>query len=349
MKRLEMLLAMTVVLMPACNAMLGVDVCGKQCDADADCGSGFTCRNAVCGGGDCASNPGAASSSSSSGTVSSSSSSSTSTSSSTSSSSSTGGTSCAAQPTGAPCGTGLVCNPSGVCVSSCFINGQLKSPGADPGNACRQCAPLQSTTQWTTSPANTPCNGTDVCSLAACNGSGACISADKCVNDATNRRCLQDGSCGCTQRSDCAAGTGCNLATHQCETCTTVGSCGSTCGDCHSLPLSLGEAAYYTCTSSTQSLSQACQVVACSSGTANCNADDGDQCEVNISSDPNNCSACGMQCSQGRSCTNNACGCQNDNNCPMNQQCNNNRCRCADNGDCANGYRCNNSNKTCVR
>jgi hypothetical protein len=69
---------------------------------------------------------------------------------------------------GTSCGTGQVC-ASGTCAARCFINGVLLAAGAvNPDDACVQCDPASSTTQWSARADGTSCGGGEVCVSGAC-------------------------------------------------------------------------------------------------------------------------------------------------------------------------------------
>jgi hypothetical protein len=50
-----------------------------------------------------------------------------------------------------------------------------------------------------------------------------------------------------------------------------------------------------------------CTILACTSGWANCNGIAEDGCEVDVTSDLNNCGACNNVCTGGKTCVNSSC------------------------------------------
>jgi hypothetical protein len=50
-----------------------------------------------------------------------------------------------------------------------------------------------------------------------------------------------------------------------------------------------------------------CTIVICNVGFADCDGDPANGCEVNVSSDPNNCGGCNIVCGTGEVCTNGSC------------------------------------------
>jgi len=52
-----------------------------------------------------------------------------------------------------------------------------------------------------------------------------------------------------------------------------------------------------------------CKIVKCATGFANCDNNDLNGCEVDLTKDPNNCGSCGNMCNQNASCVNSNCQC----------------------------------------
>ncbi len=73
------------------------------------------------------------------------------------------------------------------------------------------------------------------------------------------------------------------------------GGCGKVCGKTANV-------------ATTRCVASACQVATCNGGFADCNATYGDGCEINTTSDKNNCSKCGMVCPMNQVCANSMCG-----------------------------------------
>lgn len=88
------------------------------------------------------------------------------------------------------------------------------------------------------------------------------------------------GKCGtaCAPGGSCCSG-GCSDTTKDVANC---GACGTACAS---------QNATWACTASK------CAVTGCTGSNKDCNGNAGDGCEVDVSSDPKNCTACGMACS----------------------------------------------------
>jgi MYXO-CTERM domain-containing protein len=116
-------------------------------------------------------------------------------------------------------------------------------------------------------------------------GDPACVSAADCDLPNVDQHACVAGSC---QVVSCDAGTDdCNaLPADGCEATTAsdpdnCGSCGNTCSYPHAMS---------QCTASV------CQMDFCDGGYADCNANDGDGCEVQVESDPDHCGSCNQVC-----------------------------------------------------
>jgi alpha-tubulin suppressor-like RCC1 family protein len=94
---------------------------------------------------------------------------------------------------GTNCAPGQVCL-RGMCVSGCYIGGSFFAPGSsDPVDACRNCLPSATTTDW----ANLP-DG------ASCGPAGRICCSAACVDDQTDTdNC---GGCGMKCSAACSAG-----------------------------------------------------------------------------------------------------------------------------------------------
>jgi choice-of-anchor A domain-containing protein len=111
-------------------------------------------------------------------------------------------------PAGTSCGSGLICNASGVCGRGCMIDGKYYGEGASPvGGECQVCNPSLSTTGWSFKPATTQCRAKGgECGLAEfCTGSSAVCPPDR-KEPATKTCRPSTGGCdvaeSCTGSSD---------------------------------------------------------------------------------------------------------------------------------------------------
>ena len=204
--------------------------------------------------------------------------------------------SCAtACPRGAMCTAGACKCPaaqstacSGVCVDVASDHGNCGGCGnaCPTGQRCsnRTCVPCQSTDKM--------CSGicvdttTDISNCGNCGMQ--CPSGASCVNSA----CV----CPATDPATCAgardAGTQCVNLTNDNNNC---GSCGNLC----SLSHATAACTFFTCT-----------ISACSPGYVDCNRIPSDGCEVNTTSDTNNCGGCARVCAPANatpSCSNSSC------------------------------------------
>lgn len=88
----------------------------------------------------------------------------------------------------------------------------------------------------------------------------------------------------------------------------------------------------------------ACVITACSGNFKDCNNSPDDGCEVDISSDRENCSGCGLACGGGLLCEESICRCHEDAECGDNGTCGtdpDDRGQCYCDGDlCAVGSAC---------
>ncbi len=199
---------------------------------------------------------------------------------------------CATSTCGFVCNTGYAdCN--GLPADGCEVD-----VANDPAN-CGMCGSPCSTNH------DSPVCTAGVCTVTCAAGYGDCNTnpADGCeVNLETD--VLDCGAChhGCSfpsagavcslgvcARSECAAGRGdCDgIPSNGCETDITTsaancGACGNACSLPHAVP---------ACVSS------ACVIASCAPGWADCNHNPADGCEVNVTSDPAHCGACGTACS----------------------------------------------------
>lgn len=70
---------------------------------------------------------------------------------------------------GTACAAGKIC-ANGACDTRCFIDGTLRANGTiNPDNACEQCTPASSTSDWSPRPNGTTCAGSNVCEAGVCN------------------------------------------------------------------------------------------------------------------------------------------------------------------------------------
>jgi hypothetical protein len=154
---------------------------------------------------------------------------------------------------GTPCGGGMIC-VSDNCSAHCDIGGTIYSNGSvNPGNACLECVPGQSTSGWSNEPDGLSCAGGEVCASGACTpdcyiggnlvAPGTPSPANPCLScqPATSTTSYSDVTDGtpCGTGLSCAGGVCCGGAhgTLTCggspvDTCLddlNCGSCGATC------------------------------------------------------------------------------------------------------------------------
>ena len=215
------------------------------------------------------------------------------------------GTSCSG---GGNCCSGEYCDPtSGNCLAG-------SAPSSGGGSSCpsgqQDCGDGQGCHDLSADAANC---GTCGSSCATSTGS----SASTCAGGQCSCQCPGGGPCpdgatsaSCTMSTasttSCAAGTADCAQTGQCQTTTTTDA--NNCGAC-GVACATGVCANSQClcadgvTVCADATCASCP--ACPAGFANCG--DG-SCDVAISSDPNNCGACGTVCSTGQ-CGNSGCLC----------------------------------------
>ena len=167
-------------------------------------------------------------------------------------------------------------------------------------------------------------NATATCSSGSC-AIGSCASGfDTCDGNAANG-CETDLSSDVNHCGACA--TKCGALANATPGCSAskcgVGSCASGFDDCNKTaadgcevnlnmdPKNCGKCnAACSLTNATATCkSGSCAVSACSSGFDNCDANASNGCEANLSSDANNCGACGTKCGAGTSCQSGLCRC----------------------------------------
>ena len=159
------------------------------------------------------------------------------------------------------------------------------------------------------------CGQNSICLHGVCgciNGYGNCngLRIDGCEKDLTsdsehcgncNNSCGANGicvnsECGCIfPYMDCN-----NLLSDGCEV--NIDKDKNNCGGCDNL-CSLLNTAVNIC------IDGRCKVESCISGYGNCDGEDSNGCEKNLTSDPNNCGFCGNRCGENAYCENSSCNC----------------------------------------
>lgn len=114
--------------------------------------------------------------------------------------------------------------------SGCQIDGSCVTAGTpEPGNTCRSCEPMLSTTNWSNSAAGTTCEDGEFCTVAdVCDGLGACSGSTRgcddglpCTTDSCNEamdRCTSGNPSGCVIAGACVA-PGSDEPGNSCHTC----------------------------------------------------------------------------------------------------------------------------------
>jgi Cys-rich repeat protein len=185
------------------------------------------------------------------------------------------------------CGDAGLCDPNGMCK----VCTQDADCAMDPGGPrcdtnSGRCVPCL--------PQNDNCSGGQFCKLV--NGAYTCVNGCKVDKDCATdggppQVCCQNtcvdltgdgancGACGkaCKQGESCCA-SACTDVTGDLANC---GACGKACTGGH---------AVWQCTMG------ACAITGCQGSYKDCNVDPMDGCEANTTSDPNNCTMCGMKC-----------------------------------------------------
>ena len=256
---------------------------------------------------------------------------------------------------GTKCGAGEVCS-AGKCGLNC-AGGSTQCAGTcvdaqnDPQN-CGAC--------------DAACAAGEVCAAGKCaldcvGGSTKC--GGKCVDTTNNPQ-----NCG-----SCAAA--CPAVNHGAGVCV-AGSCGSSCNagfaDCDSDPANgcevdtttdlnhcggCGTACAPAANEPPSCTAGVCGLSTCNAGFADCDSDQANGCEADLTSDAANCNSCGNACAAGQGCNAGVCACPNagtlcagvcvdtqtdpancngcGNACASNQACSSGACSCAANfGDC---------------
>ncbi len=236
---------------------------------------------------------------------------------------------CAATDAGDGCSNGLTCE-NGTCQkpNQC---GNCTAPNATTGCVMGACA-IQSCNQGFGDCDANYANGCETNLLTDANNCGACGQA--CQNGAcVNGVCMGNNMCGpcnlahatsaCNNNvcsiASCDAGyadcdadpkDGCEVATasdgNNCGACGKVCANGTTCmnGQCvanNNCGMCAAPNAKAACAMG------ACVIAQCNQGFADCDQLYADGCETNVSSDPNNCGACGQVCGGQKMCVNGLC------------------------------------------
>ncbi|MBI5497408.1 MAG: hypothetical protein HY904_20505 [Deltaproteobacteria bacterium] len=296
----------------ACDVVAPVDVCGKACDVADDCGSGFDCAGGRCGGAECGTPGTGQTSSSSSGTAGS-----------TSSGALTSSSRAAADSSSHPASSGT--------------SGGLTSRAGGSSAASGASAPASSAALPSSAPSSGPRSSSTAApsssarassSSAAAPSSSAAAASSSAAAPSSSAAPLSSGGGGCSPA--CQSGFWCGPG-NTCTACDTPSHCGTACGSCRSLALTLDEADHYTCAGNSGALATACSISTCSNATANCDGNDDNACEVNIHTDAQHCGSCATTCAGGQTCSDGAGSFLG-------------RCECGDSGDCDWGQTCSGAN-----
>jgi hypothetical protein len=236
-----------------------------------------------------------------------------------------GQTACGSNPvTGAPvcadlhtdqnnCGScGLTCGSNQICSNSqCALAPTCNNPpsscysGVLNGTVC-----FYSPVAAGTACPGGICNAQAQCVAATCNDgikdgseTGVDCGGGACPACAAGQSCLANGDCA---SGNCASGV-CQAAACTPTTCAQIGAtCGSVpdgcggslqCGTCSAPPNGTA-----VCVNNNQ-----CSIAACNAGFADCDGNRSNGCEVSLSTDVNNCGACGNVCLSGYFCRAGAC------------------------------------------
>ncbi len=157
------------------------------------------------------------------------------------------------------------------------------------------------------------CGSDEICHVGCATdadcGSVAC-DASKCAQltcDTTTHQCK-----GCTSDADCAAGTECDPTTAECvpgcgtsTTCPTGWKCcAQICSNPYSDPINCGYCsnACPASNATAQCLNGTCGIAKCNAGYADCDKQNSNGCEVNLTADSSNCGGCGTACTSTQVC-----------------------------------------------
>ncbi|MCY1076029.1 choice-of-anchor A family protein [Archangium lansingense] len=103
---------------------------------------------------------------------------------------------------GTACGSGQVCNATGVCASACWIGGVSYAAGAtNPGAACQVCNPSVSTSSWSAKASGTACTSDgNACTSDVCDAAGSCTHPTMAggTSCGSGQICNATGVCGST-------------------------------------------------------------------------------------------------------------------------------------------------------